>query len=244
VKRSKKIKIMKRRDSLKTMLIGAMAGTTLTTAVSCETDEVAAVSNELGLYGRTNEEIKRDSQLMSDTYLTADELGMVAVLCDIILPATPKAVSATGAGVDDFIEFIVKDLPYHQLPIRGGLMWLNGESRKRFDKVFVDLTNTQQIKIIDDIAYPDPENKKPEMAYGIQFFDLMRKLTLTGYYTSKEGIKELGYVGNRPNVWDGVPQDVLDKHGMSYDADWLAKCVDQSKSHIKAEWDEAGNLLT
>ena len=236
---------MKRRDSLKTMLIGAMAGATLTTSVGCETSEKASETvSELGLYGRTPQEIARDNELLSDTYLNERELIMVAVLCDIILPAAPKAVSATGAGVHDFIEFIVKDLSYHQLPIRGGLMWLNGESRRRFDKIFVEVTNAQQIEIIDDIAYPDSENKKPEMAYGIQFFDLMRKLTITGYYTSKEGIKDLGYVGNRPNVWDGVPQDVLDKHGMAYEKEWLDKCVDQSQRNVKAEWDESGNLLT
>ena len=40
---------------------------------------------------------------------------------------------------------------------------------------------------------------------------------MTGYFTSAIGIEELGYVGNSPNVWDGVPQDVLDDHGLAYD---------------------------
>jgi len=78
----------------------------------------------------------------------------------------------------------------------------------------------------------------------IQFFSLMRNLTLTGYYTSKIGIEELGYKGNMPNVWDGVPEDVLEQHGLAYDEEWLAKCVDQSKRGIIAEWDNEGNLLT
>ena len=102
----------------------------------------------------------------------------------------------------------------------------------------------QQIEIVDDIAYPDPEGKKTEMGPGIEFFKRMRNLTLTGYYTTKMGIDDLGYVGNRPNTWDGVPQDVLDKHGMSYPEEWLPKFVDHSKRDIQAEWDEAGNLLT
>ena len=82
------------------------------------------------------------------------------------------------------------------------------------------------------------------MSTGVSFFNRMRDLTMTGYYTSRIGVKDLGYVGNVPNVWDGVPQDVLDKHGMSYDPEWLAKCVDQSKRNDIAEWDENGNLLT
>ena len=58
------------------------------------------------------------------------------------------------------------------------------------------------------------------------------------------GIKELGYVGNQPNVWDGVPQEVLDEHNLSYDPEWIARCVDQSKRMDIAQWDEEGNLIT
>ena len=58
------------------------------------------------------------------------------------------------------------------------------------------------------------------------------------------GIKELGYKGNFPNVWDGVPQDVLDQYGLEYDKEWLDKFVDQSKRNIIAEWDDDGNLIT
>jgi len=58
------------------------------------------------------------------------------------------------------------------------------------------------------------------------------------------GIKDLGYTGNAANVWDGVPQRVLDQHGVAYDPEWIAKCVDQSKRDVVAEWDEEGNLLT
>ena len=67
---------------------------------------------------------------------------------------------------------------------------------------------------------------------------------MTGYFTSEVGINELGYKGNIPNIWDGVPQDVLDQYGLEYDKDWLGKFVDQSKRNIIAEWDDEGNLLT
>ena len=95
---------------------------------------------------------------------------------------------------------------------------------------------------MDDIAYP--EKASDNMKVGVNFFNRMRDLTMTGYYTTKMGLDDLGYVGNRPNVWDGVPQDVLDRHGMSYDPEWLAYCVDQATTYIAAEWDDQGNLLT
>ena len=82
------------------------------------------------------------------------------------------------------------------------------------------------------------------MAPGIKFFELMRNLTLTGYYTTRMGMDDLGFVGNFPNTWDGVPEEVLKDHDVAYDPEWLAKCVDQSKREVIAEWDDQGNLLT
>ncbi len=237
---------MKRRDTLKTLLIGGIAGATIPLQ-GCKTDAVEKVEEVISAgsgYGRTPSEKIHDEKVNEEVYLNEGELSTIAVLCDIILPATPTAGSATDAEVPAFIDFIVKDLPYHQLPIRGGLMWLNGESTKRYNKAFIDCSSEEQISIIDDIAYPDPDNKKPEMAPGISFFDRMRNLTMTGYYTTKMGIDDLGYVGNRPNLWDGVPQEVLDKHGLSYPEEWMPKFVNHETRDVQAEWDEKGNLIS
>lgn len=235
---------MDRRETLKSLLVGGVAGATIGTA-GCKLPEEGKQTPKKGLgYGRTPSEQAHDERIISEQFFNEHELTTIAVLCDIILPATPTAGSATDAEAPAFIEFISKDIPRHQVPLRGGLMWLDGESNKRFNKFFISCSDSEQISIVDDIAYPDPENKKPEMGPGIEFFKRMRNLTLTGYYTSKMGIDDLGYVGNRPNIWDGVPQDVLDKHGLAYDEDWLPKFVDQSRRDIQAEWDEQGNLIT
>ena len=236
---------MKRRDTLKSLLIGGVAGATVTTT-GCKIENIETPEEAVkGLgYGRTPSEEKHDRKVLSEDFYNDHELATIATLCDIILPATETAGSAVDANVPEFIEFITKDLPSHKIPMRGGLMWLDGESNKRFNKRFVTCSDAEQISIVDDIAYPDPDGKKPEMGPGIEFFKRMRNLTLTGYYTTKMGIDDLGYVGNRPNTWDGVPQDVLDKHGMSYPEEWIPKFVDHSKRDVQAEWDEAGNLLT
>jgi len=240
---------MKRRDSLKTLLVGTVAGATLGSTIGCKTDGATTEEaiNEIantGLYGRLPEEIARDKKIGAEVYLNEHELTTIAVLCDIILPATSDAGSATDAEVPAFIEFIVKDIPSHQLPMRGGLMWLDTESNRRFNKEFIACSNTEQIQIVEDIAYPDEKGEKPEMAPGIKFFNLMRNLTMTGYYTTRMGLDDLGYTGNYANVWDGVPTEVLKDHEVDYDPEWLAKCVDQSKRMDIAEWDDAGNLLT
>ncbi len=236
---------MKRRDSIKVLLVGSIAGATVGSA--CKTDgtkEILPDVTSTNVYGRTPSEKEHDKKVKEEVYLNKHELATIAVLCDIILPATPTAGSATEAGVPDFIDFIVKDLPYHQLPMRGGLMWLDAEANRRFNKDFVSCSPEEEIKIIDDIAYPDPDGKKPEMSHGIKFFNLIRNLTMTGYYTTKMGFEDLGVTSNYANVWDGVPAEVLADHDVDYDPEWVAKCVDQSKRMDIAEWDEKGNLIT
>jgi len=236
---------MKRRDSIKTLLVGTVAGVSIG-AAGCKTDSAEAIADvQLSKgYGRTPTELALDEKLAAEVFLNEHELETISVLCDIILPATSSAGSATDAKVPEFIDFIVKDLPRHQLPLRGGLMWLDGESTKRYEKQFIALNDSQQISIVDDIAYPDPENKKPEMGPGRAFFDRMRNLTLTGYYTTKMGIDDLGYVGNRPNLWDGVPQEELDKHGFELPEKYKDQYVDHEKRDVVAEWDESGKLIS
>ena len=238
---------MDRRNTIKSVLLGSLSGGLL--IAGCNPEEKSNAKTKVlqpgmveGPYGRTDKEKARDARLAEETFFTEHELVTIAVLCDLILPATATAPSATGAEVDDFIAFIVKDMPRHQLPMRGGLMWLDHRAVSHHERVFSDCTVDQQKKLLDEIAYPDVTT--PELQPGIQFFNRMRNLLLTGYYTTKAGLEDLGYKGNTPNVWDGVPQEVLDKHSLSYDKEWLAKCVDQEKRDVIAEWDENGNLIS
>ena len=238
---------MKRRESLKYLLVGTVGGATLATTAGCLPESPAVEESKTenqGLYGRTPSEIEHDEEVKAEIFLNEHELATIAVLCDIILPASNSAGSAVDAEVPAFIDFIVKDIPNHQLPIRGGLMWLDSESNRRFGKEFIACSNEEEIQIVEDIAYPDPDGKLPEMGPGIKFFNLMRNLTVTGYYTTRIGFDDLGVTSNFANIWDGVPKEVLADHDVDYDLEWLAKCVDQSKRNDIAEWDEEGNLLT
>lgn len=233
---------MDRRETFKTVLLGSLAGGLVIAGCNPPAnDKQKSQKAAVGAYGRTEKEKARDARVMSESFFTEHEMETIAVLCDLILPATSSAGSATDADVPEFIAFIVKDIPKHQLPLRGGMMWLDHRSGKLFNEVFITCNAEQQKQLLDEIAWQD--NSTPELEPGIHFFNQMRNLVLTGYYTTKMGLDDLGYKGNVPNVWDGVPQEVLDKHGLTYDEAWLAKCVDQSKREVVAKWDEAGNLL-
>lgn len=95
--------------------------------------------------------------------------------------------------------------------MRGGLKWLDVQCQKRFGQAFVNCKQQEQLAIVDDIAYP--ELARPEMQQGVAFFSLMRNLTASGFYTSEIGVKAIGFQGNTPGVWNGVPDDVLKQHG-------------------------------
>ncbi|WP_423145998.1 gluconate 2-dehydrogenase subunit 3 family protein [Rubrolithibacter danxiaensis] len=203
---------MNRRESLK--FIGL---TTLSTGVlleACKTDNktAAVAGNDTSdTTGREDFEIERLKKLREETFFTEHEMATITVLADIIIPKDEVSGSASDAKVPEFIEFIVKDIPDHQVPMRGGLRWLDLQALNRFGKTFKDSTADQQIEIVDDIAYP--MKAKPEMQQGVAFFNRMRNLTASGFYTTKMGINDIGYKGNSPGKWEGVPADVLAKYG-------------------------------
>jgi hypothetical protein len=213
---------MDRRKYLKTLAVGSVGAGLL--IQSCETEKAQTTQTPVkSTIDRTPAELAREEKLRAEKFFNDHEMATIAVLVDIIIPKDEKSGSATDAGVPDFIEFIVKDKPELQTPVRGGLRWLDIQCMKRFDKAFVDCTEEQRIEIVDEIAFP--ELAKPEMRQGVAFFNTMRDLTATGFFTSKIGIEDLGYVGNQPNQWDGVPQDVLDQYGLKYDERTLAESV-------------------
>jgi len=202
---------MNRRDSIKALGLTALSTTVLVAACkpSGEKEEVVAIEKEAG---REQWETDRDAKLKAETFFTKHEMATITILADIIIPKDGVSGSASDAKVPDFIEFIVKDMPEHQLPMRGGLKWLDLHCFNRYEKSFIEASGTEQISIIDEIAYP--KKAKPEMQAGVAFFNKMRSLTASGFYTSEIGVKDIGYVGNVPNQWPGIPDEVLKQYGM------------------------------
>ena len=207
---------MDRRKYLKTLAVGSVGASVLLN--SCDTAPKEAVKEIPAKFSfdRTPEELAREEKLRLEKFFDDHEMKTISILADIIIPKDETSGSATDAGVPAFIEFIVKDMPHHQTPLRGGLKWLDIQCMKRYSTDFASCSSTQQIEIVDEIAFP--EKVKPEFAQGAAFFNTLRDLTACGFFTSEMGIKDLGYAGNKPNQWDGVPQDVLDQYKLKYDA--------------------------
>ena len=234
---------MKRRDSIKTMALASFGASMFLESCYGVSRERITRSLTRYEYGRTPEETLYDDKLFAQKFFTNYELVTLDKLCNIILPPNEFG-SIRDAEVVQLIEFMAKDIPSYQDPLRKGIIWIDEESQSRFNNPFIDIDELDQKQILDEIAYYDPNDNMSDLPEPVQWFNLVRNLTMTGYFTAEVGIKELGYKGNFPNVWDGVPQDVLDQYGLEYDKEWLDKFVDQSKRNITAEWDDDGNLLT
>lgn len=224
---------MDRRKSIKALLLGSASSGVLLEACK-NNDKKVTENSKVSLFTgpeRMAEEKEAYNKFAgADRFFTAHELATITILADIIIPKDDFSGSASDAKVTDFIDYIVKEKTEHQTPLRGGLRWLDMQSLKRFEKTFKEADAKQQIEIVDEIAYP--KKAKPEMKQGASFFSLVRNLTATGFYTTEMGVKDVGYVGNRPNQWNGVPDEVLKQYGLAYTEKELKECISYEKEKV------------
>ena len=150
--------------------------------------------------------------------LSAREIATLTVLCDTIIPADDHSPAASTVGVPAYINEVVS-APYDPqqrdlVRVRGGLAWLNNESRNRFGKVFAALTEKERTAICDDICYLP--RAKPEHQAAARFFDLVRDLSASAFYTTQAGMDDLKYIGNVAlPKFEGPPKEVLEKLGLT-----------------------------
>lgn len=216
---------MDRRKLLKVIATGAVSVPAV--IAGCSTDDkkniVANAEPAFNLDRNPAELVYEKSIINQEDFFTPAEMASITILADIIIPKDAVSGSASDAKVPEFIAFIVKDMPSHQIPMRGGLRWLDMQCLNRFEKDFARCSQQQQLQIVDMIAYP--KKAKPEMSQGVAFFSLMRNLTASGFYTSPIGVKDISYAGNTPNQWNGVPSEVLKQYNLAYTQKEMDECV-------------------
>jgi Gluconate 2-dehydrogenase subunit 3 len=148
-------------------------------------------------------------------FFTPHEFATAAILADLIIPRDDRSGSATDAGVPEFMDFVLNEHEGMRTACRGGLAWLDGESRRRFTRDFAGATDAQRRQILDDIAWP--AKARPEFSHGVAFFNRFRDLTASGFFSSKLGVADLQYLGNEfVQEWQGCPPAALAKLGVKY----------------------------
>ena len=194
---------MKRRDVLKLLLAAPAATLSWSEAEAMQASAAAQAA-------------RAATAPFTPRFFTAEEFRLVTTLADIVIPKDARSGSASDAGVPEFMDFMMIDQPERQIAMRGGLAWLDVECQERFDKRFLACTDGERAAVLDDIAYPDRAH--PSRAHGVAFFNSFRDLTASGFWTTRMGIDDLQYLGNRSVArWNGCPDAALKKLGVSYD---------------------------
>jgi len=150
--------------------------------------------------------------------MTDHQRQTAAALCALIIPAEGSVPSAADLKVHDFIdEWISSPYPDQQgdrATVLAGLTWIDLEAGKRFGKDFAQLDHSQMAAIADDLCHAS--EARLEHKEGAKFFAKFRDLTASGFFTTPEGMKDLGYVGNIPlPEFKGPPPEVLAKLGLA-----------------------------
>ena len=204
---------MDRRTAIKWMMTAAAA-------ISVTEGTAFAAAAPAAKGSGTDPDLVKDYKVGDYWPLTFDETQRrtAAALCDVIIPADAKSPSASALKVHDFIdEWISAPYPAQaddRKIILEGLAWIETESRKRFGNEFTNLVQRQKTAICDDICHAP--RAKPEFRTAARFFARFRDLTAGGFYTTPEGTKDLGYIGNVAiTTFDGPPPEVLKKLGLA-----------------------------
>src|SRR5579864_408280 len=175
-----------RRDVLKTLAMGAAAGSVLR-VIPLQAAEAAhhMVAAE-----------KAATHAYAPKYFSAHEYKTLQALCQQIIPPDADSGGAIEAGAPEFIDLLTSENKEYQLTLGGGLMWLDETCTDRYGKLYLDCSPEQQNEILDKIAYRRNAIADSSLSQGVAFFSFLRNMTADGFFTSEIGIKYLGYIGS------------------------------------------------
>jgi len=117
-------------------------------------------------------------------------------LCQAIIPPDQESGGAIEAGAPEFIDLLTSENTELQLQLGGGIMWLDSTCSERYRQTYLECAAEQQKEILDLIAFRKNAEQYSRLRPGVEFFSTLRKFTADGFFTSKIGMKYLGYVGN------------------------------------------------
>ncbi|HEY6945575.1 MAG TPA: gluconate 2-dehydrogenase subunit 3 family protein [Candidatus Acidoferrum sp.] len=176
-----------RRDILRTLAVGA-AGSVLQVIPAEAAEYIHQMVHKEKAASPTGNYAPR--------FFSAAQYATLVTLCGMIIPRDEKCGGAVEAGAPEFIDLLTSENEQYQLRLGGGLFWLDSYCNDRYGKVFVDCAPEQKKEVLDLIAFRKNAKQDPSLSQGASFFAFLRNMTCDGYYTSKIGIADLGYIGN------------------------------------------------
>jgi gluconate 2-dehydrogenase gamma chain len=176
-----------RRDILRTLAVGA-AGSVLQIIPAEAAEYVHQMVHK--------EKSAGPAGVYTPKYFSATQYATLIFLCDTILPKDEKSGGAVEAGAPEFIDLLTSENENYQSKLGGGLFWLDNFCTDRYGTVFMQCRPEQKKEVLDLIAFRKNAKQDHALSQGVSFFAFLRRLTCDGFYTSKIGIADLGYIGN------------------------------------------------
>jgi gluconate 2-dehydrogenase subunit 3-like protein len=180
-------KSISRRDVLKALTAGAVAGSVLR-VIPAQAAEYAHRMIQAEVATNTAYKPK---------FFSDHQYKTLRALCQAIIPADERSGGAIEAGAPEFIDLLASENAEYKLKLGGGMMWLDSICTDHWGKIYLDCSPEEQRRMLDLIAYRKNTKTDPSLSQGIEFFSFLRNLTADGYFTSEIGIKDLGYIGNK-----------------------------------------------
>ncbi|HWC75481.1 MAG TPA: gluconate 2-dehydrogenase subunit 3 family protein [Gemmatimonadales bacterium] len=152
----------------------------------------AVIPDQLFAMGRA---VHRRVQAGTLRALTPEQNETVATIAELIIPKTDTP-GARDAGVPAFIDVMVAEWgdDDQRKMFTSGLANVDERSRASYGKDFVACTAQQQAEVLQDLDYELARLRDTKSDTSKNFFQAMKWLTLTGYYTSEIGAtSELHY---------------------------------------------------
>jgi gluconate 2-dehydrogenase gamma chain len=182
------IDFVSRRAVLKALTAGAVAGSVLR-VIPLEAAEYAHHLIEAEKNGT-------DGGVYTPKFFSSQDYKTLQALCESILPTDADCGGAIEAGAPEFIDLVTSENTGYQAQLGPGIRWLDATCTSRYGKAYVDCAPQQQTETLDRIAYRKNAVQDQGLTSAVEFFSLLRNLTADGFFTSKIGIKYLGYKGN------------------------------------------------
>jgi hypothetical protein len=186
-----------RRAILKTLTMGAAVGSVMR-VIPLEAAETAHHMIEAE---------KQSAGVYAPKFFDAGDYKTLQGLCETIIPADADSGGAVEAGAPEFIDLLTSENEDYQRTLGAGVNWLDATCKARFGKAFLECSQGQQKEILDLIAYRKNAEGDESLTSPVEFFTLLRNMTADGFFTSRIGIRYLGYKGNTfLTHFDGCPK--------------------------------------
>ena len=199
---------MNRRDSIKTITFASIgAGLLLEGCYGISSEKIKRSLTRYE-YGRTPDEIAYDDKLFAQKFFTNKELSDLDKICNIILPPNEFG-SIRDAEVVQLIEFMAKDIPSYQDPLRKGLDWINEKSNSKFSKSFIELVQIKQSNDPSDYLY----NYHAEVQHIPTIFEICLFSDVKAHYDNfDEGFNTKQYANDVQNEVNGLILILVGEH--------------------------------